>query len=405
MPIFEYKAYDESGNPRGGIVDADSPAAARMKLRVDRVHVYEIDELKEGKGAKEKGTKRFRLKGAAAGELAIVTRQFATLLNAGIPVVDALKALIDQVESRDMEQVFRDVREKVSQGKTIGEAMANHPGFFSDLYVNMVKAGEASGNLDTIMIRLADYLQKQNRVRNKVAGALAYPLVMIAVGLIVVSVLLTVVVPKIQNIFRETERELPDITKILINVSDFMVSWWWALGLSVVAVIAGFKYWSRTEEGRYRWDGIKIRMPLFGMLFKKQMIARFATTMGTLLKSGLPVLNALKIVERVVQNKVLAQAIHDIHESIVEGSDISTPLAKTGIFPPMVAYMIATGEQSGQLEDILFKVADAYDEEVDAATQKLTSLLEPLIIVALAVVVGFIVMAIVLPMIQMSGMT
>ncbi|MEE9391240.1 MAG: type II secretion system inner membrane protein GspF [Planctomycetota bacterium] len=402
MPIFEYRAYDESGNTRAGIVDADTAAAARLKLRADRVHVFEIEELKEGKGSGS--TRKFRLKRNAVGELAIVTRQFATLLNAGIPVVDALKALIDQVESRDMEQVFRDVREKVTQGLTIGEAIGNHPTFFSELYINMVKAGEASGNLDEIMKRLADYLQKQNRVRNKVSAAMAYPIIMIAVGVIVVSVLLTVVVPKIQNIFRETDRTLPGITKLLIFMSEFMLSWWWALGTVAIGGFILFKVWARSEKGSMRWHTILMKIPVFGILYRKQAIARFATTMATLLRSGLPVLQCLTIVQNVVQNKLMAKAVGDIHDSILEGTDIATPLAKTGIFPPMVGYMVATGEQSGQLEEILFKVSEAYDEEVDVATQKMTSMMEPLIIVILAVVVGFIVLAIVIPMIQMSGL-
>ncbi len=405
MPIFEYRAYDENGGTRVGIVDADTAAAARMKLRVDRVHVFEIVELKDQKSSGGKKGRKFKLRRGAIGELAIVTRQFATLLNAGIPVVEALKALIDQVESRDMEQVFRDVREKVTQGMTIGEAIGQRPSFFSELYVNMVKAGEASGNLDTIMMRLADYMQKQNKIRNKVAAALAYPAVMAIVGTIVVIILLTVVVPKIQDIFRETDTALPTITQVLINVSEFIQSYWWAIGGALVLLWGAFKAWTRTEDGLYRWHGMTLKFPVMGVLFKKQAISRFATTMATLLRSGLPVLQSLKIVQNVIQNKVLANALKGIHDSIVEGSDISTPLAKTGIFPPMVGYMIATGEQSGQLEEILYKVAEAYDEEVDIATQKMTSVLEPLIIVALAVVVGFIVMAIVTPMIEMSGLT
>ena len=402
MPIFEYRAYDESGGTRVGIVDADTPAAARLKLRADRIHVYEIEELRDGKGNEK--SKTIRLRRGADAELAIVTRQFATLLNAGIPVVDALKALIDQVESRDIEQVFRDVREKVTQGQTIGEAVANHPAFFSNLYINMIKAGEASGNLDTIMIRLADYMQKQNKLRNKVGAAMAYPAVMIMVGILVVSILLTVVVPKIEEIYRESEESLPPTTDALISISGFLISYWWLILGSIALLFGLFRAWSRSEKGQLSWHRFLLRMPVFGMLLKKQAISRFSTTMATLLASGLPVLQALKIVQEVIQNKVLAQAVHDIHESIVEGSDIATPLAKTGIFPPMVGYMIATGEQSGQLEDILFKVAEAYDEEVDIATQKMTSLMEPLIIVALAVVVGFIVISIVQPMIQMSGM-
>ncbi len=403
MPIFEYRAYDESGGSRVGIVDADTPAAARLKLRTDRVHVYEIEELRDNKSSEKK--KSIKLRRGAITELSIVTRQFATLLNAGIPVVEALKALIDQVESRDIEQVFRDVREKVTQGQTIGEAIGNHPSFFSNLYINMIKAGEASGNLDAIMIRLADYMQKQNKLRNKVSAAMAYPAVMVSVGIIVVAILLTVVVPKIEEIFRESEEALPPTTEALIATSNFLIEYWWLLLGTVVAVFTSFKAWTRSEKGIEKWHKMLLRMPVFGILIKKQAIARFATTMATLLASGLPVLNALKIVQEVIQNKILANAVGDIHESIVEGSDIATPLAKTGIFPPMVGYMIATGEQSGQLEEILFKVAEAYDEEVDIATQKMTSLMEPLIIVALAVVVGFIVISIVQPMIQMSGMT
>ncbi|MFT7616813.1 MAG: general secretion pathway protein F [Planctomycetota bacterium] len=405
MPIFEYRAYDESGGSRIGIVDADTPAAARLKLRIDRIHVFEIEELKDNSKSSDKKKKVIRLRRGAITELSIVTRQFATLLNAGITVVEALKALIDQVESRDIEQVLRDVREKVTQGLTLGEAVGNHPQFFSDLYINMIKAGEASGNLDGIMVRLADYMQKQNKLKNKVGAAMAYPAVMVVVGILVVSILLTVVVPKIEEIFRESAEALPPTTEALIATSRFLTGYWWLILGVLFAAFTGFKAWTRSENGIVKWHTVLLKMPVFGMLIKKQAISRFATTMATLLASGLPVLNALKIVQEVIQNKVLAKAVGMIHDSIVEGSDISTPLAQTGIFPPMVGYMIATGEQSGQLEEILFKVAEAYDEEVDIATQKMTSLMEPLIIVALAVVVGFIVISIVQPMIQMSGMT
>jgi len=403
MPVFEYKAYDEAGDMRGGIVDADTPAAARLKLRGDRVHVFEITEMVDGK-TQTRGEKKYKLKRKHVGELAIVTRQFATLLDAGITVVDALQALIDQVESREIEHCFRVVREKVTQGQTLGEAMAMQPGFFSSLYVNMIKAGEASGNLDIVMKRLADYLQKQNRVRNKVMGAMMYPIVMSIVGVLVVSILLTVVVPKIQDIFREQDKALPTLTVALISLSEFLQEWWWMILLSIAVLVTIWRFWVATEKGRFRWDLLMLRLPVFGMLMRKQAIARFATTMATLLKSGLPVLNALQIVENVIQSKPLAKAVGSIHDSIVEGSDIATPLKETGVFPPMVGYMIATGEQSGQLEDILFKVSEAYDEEVDNATAKMTSVLEPLIIVCLAVVIGFIVLAIVQPLLQMSGL-
>ena len=403
MPIFEYKAYDSSGATRTGIVDADSARDARGKLRIDGIHVIEIEPLEE---KKSRGTSKgfFAPKGNL-NDLVIFTRQLATLLKAGIPIVEALRALIDQVDSRDMEKVLRDVREKVTQGDTLGEALAAHPRFFGNLYVSMVKAGEASGRLDVILDRLSTYITRQNRLKNKISAALTYPIVMIIVGVLVVCILMIVVVPQLTSIFRKVGKALPNITQLLIGISNFFVGYWWTLILFAVLLWLLVKTMRSTEEGRIRFDRFIMRLPVVGDLIRKTAIARFATTTATLLKSGIPVLETFRIVQSVVQNAVMAQTIGKVHDAILEGSDIATPLQESGVFPSMVGYMIATGEQSGQLDELLEKISESYDEEIEMSTQKLTSVLEPVIIIFLAGVVLFVVAAIVIPLMQMGSLT
>jgi general secretion pathway protein F len=404
MPIFEYKAFDRTGAPKSGIVDADSPREARVKLRSDGVHVVEIWPLHEKKpdAKARKGPRLFQPR-VNQTELTVVTRQLGTLLKAGITVVDAIKALIDQVDSRDFEKVFRDVREKITQGETLGEALAHHPAYFSDLYVNMVKAGEASGHLDEILGRLAQYLARVNRLRNKVISALTYPILMIVVGTIVVVVLMTTVVPNLTSLFNKIDKSLPAITEALIVVSGFFERYWWSLLIAAFLLYLLRKATLATDDGRLRYDRMMMRLPVVGDVIRKNAINRFATTTAILIRSGIPVLEALKIVQQVVQNAVIAKTIGEVHDAIVEGSDIATPLIASNAFPSMVGYMIATGEQSGQLEEILERISDAYEEEVDVATERMTKLLEPVIIIGLASVVLFVVLAIVTPLLQMGG--
>jgi general secretion pathway protein F len=408
MAIFEYKALDHGGSVRGGIVDADSPREARLKLRGEGLHVTEIlsidDQRKKKAGAASSGTSIFSPKANPA-HLAIVTRQFATLLSAGIPAVETLRALIDQVENRDMERVLRNVRERVTQGDTLAEAMQSHPRFFNELYCNMVKAGEASGQLDRILGRLAVYITRQNRLRSKITAALTYPMVMIAVGVLVVIVLMTVVVPKLTSLFAKVGEGLPGITRALIAISKFFQHYWWSLIVLGVLLLLMTRAMQSTQDGRFRWDRVVMRMPVLGDLVRKTSIARFANTTSTLLKSGIPVLESLRIVQKVVQNEVLARTIGNVHDAIIEGSDIATPLQSSGAFPPMVGYMIATGEQTGQLEELLETVSESYDEEVDLSIGRLISVLEPLIILVLAGVVLFVVAAIIIPLMQMGNLT
>ena len=406
MAIFEYKALDTGGGTRGGIVDADSPREARLKLRGDGIHVTEIHLLDAKKGGSDDDSQAPRIglfaPKANPGELSIVTRQLSTLLSAGISAVDALKAIIEQVESRDMEKVLRDVREKVTQGDTLGEALGRHPRFFNELFCNMVKAGEASGQLDTILTRLASYIVRQNRLRQKLSGAMTYPVVMIIVGTLVVTVLMTFVVPKLTTLFKKVGEGLPAITQALISISQFFQGYWWSIFVLMFLAWLFIRALKSSEQGLLRYDRARMRLPIVGDLLRKTSIARFANTMATLLQSGIPVLESLKIVQRVVNNAVLAKTIGEVHDAILEGSDIATPLQESGVFPPMVGYMIATGEQSGQLEET---VSDAYDEEIDMSISKLISVLEPVIIIILAGVVLFVVAAIMIPLIQMGSLT
>ena len=407
MPVFEYKALTEKGAQTRGIIDADTPKEAREKLRARKVHVTEMVPIARSKGGEKPGLFGSQLKmpgkprgGRGARDVPMVTRQLATLLKAGIPLSDALGALIQQIENRHLERAFRQIKEDIAQGSGTGEAFGRHPQFFNDLYVNMIKAGEASGNMDEILKRLADFLQKQSRAKGKVAAALVYPIAMAILGTVVVIFLMTFVVPKIVASIKERNQTLPLPTEILITASEFLKSYWWAVGIGGVIVAVSYALWVNSPKGRLQHDTYLLKLPIFGELFKKQSVSRFATTFSTLLKSGIPALECLRVLRAIVDNALLAKTLDEVHDRIVEGADIATPLKNSGVFPPVVGYMIAIGEQSGQLEDILDKVSEAYEEEIDVTTQKVTALIEPIIIVAMALVVGFIVLSVVLPLVQ-----
>lgn len=403
MPVYEYKAYNEAGQVKTGICDADSPRDAREKLRRDKFHVLNLKTIQQEEAAPKFSVRTFIKKKKKVGELAMVTRQFATLLEAGIPMAEALKALSEQIQSRDLETVYRDIREKISGGSSLAEAMGHHPAVFDELYCNMIRAGEVAGNVDLVLKRLSDYLIKQNRVRNKVGAALMYPIIMIGVGVIVVSVLMIFVVPKITSMIMARGQDMPIPTRLLISLSGFLTDYWILIGLAMFGLSIGLGIYRKTPDGRYAIDKLMLRMPIFGDLFNKQAISRFANTFSALMKSGVPVLESLMIVKNVVDNAVIARVLDDVHNRIMEGADISTPLKNSKIFPPAVGYMVAVGEQSGRLEEILEKLSETYDEEIDFAVQKMTSVLEPVLILAMAGIVAFIVIAILLPLLQLQN--
>lgn len=423
MPIFEYKAFTADGSTKTGVVDADTPRAARQRLRRDNLMVSELAELRGGKRAKTVSAsaggkpareslvaKLMRQRASSATPsgknlefVAAATRQLGTLLGAGIPLIESLRALIEQADNRKAETVFREVRERVSQGVSMADALAAHPGWFSDLYVNMVRAGQATGNLDVVFTRLADYLQAQRALRRKVVSALTYPAMMIAIGAIVVSILMTLVVPKITGMLQDTGQTLPMPTQVLIAVSNGFKNYWWLGLLGIAAVSFVFeRVYKHSEGGRLWIDRTLLRLPVIGDLLRKQAVARFTHTLSTLLQSGVPVVSSLEITRNVVGNRVIADATEHIRVRILEGTDISTPLRASGAFPAVVGYMVSVGEQSGELEQMLDRIGAAYDEEIQIATERLTAVLEPIMIVFLAVVVGYIVISIVLPILKVG---
>ena len=404
MPIYQYEAIDTRGRSKKGTVDADTPRDAREKLRRQDIRVVEMKRLDaSGKKGEKKSYFKFERR-VNVRELAILTRQFSTLLGSGVHLSEALNVLVEQIQERHTEVVFRDLREKIVAGSGLADALSFHPSYFSDLYINMVRAGEASGNLDEILARLADYLQKQANLKGKLAAAMTYPAVMVFVGFGVVVFLMSYVVPRITKILSKKGDALPAPTEILMTISDLFKQYWWGGLIGALALAIFLRVSMSTEKGRLWFDSTLLRIPVVGTLFQKSAISRFTVTLSTLLKSGLPALDALNIVSKVVNNSLLSRTITQVADRILEGADIATPLRNSRMFPPMVGYMIAVGEQSGELENILDRISETYEEEIDLAVQRLTALVEPVIIVGLAVVVGFIIMAVLLPLLQFDSL-
>jgi len=418
MPIFQYKAIAPGGETKTGVIDADTARDARSRLRRESLLVSHIQEARGGRqrkfkaGDKKPGwlsrlrSTRSRRTSTSARDLDLVTgvtRQLGTMLGSGIPMTEALRAMIDQAEDRRSETIFREIRERVNQGTSFADALGDHPNLFSDLYINMVRAGEATGNVDTVLTRLADYLQSQRALRRKVVSAMTYPVMMICLGMLVVTALMTWVVPKITAMLLDTGQALPMPTQILVAISDIFKDYWWLgfLGLAAISFIFE-RVHQHSDRGRLIIDRNLLRMPVIGDVLLKQSVARFTRTLSTLLQSGVPAVQSLEITRNVVQNRVISDATEHVRSRIVEGTDIATPLKQTGVFPSVVGYMVAVGEQSGELEQMLDRIASAYDEEIEIATDRMTSVLEPIMIIGLAVVVGYIVVSIVLPILQVG---
>jgi general secretion pathway protein F len=335
-------------------------------------------------------------------DLALMTRQLATLVGAGLPLVECLGALVEQVDSPKQKKILSQVRERVVEGGNLADAMKAHPAVFDDLFVSMVRAGEASGALDLVLIRLAEYTERSAALRAKVRSALTYPVFMGLASAAILFFLLSYVVPKVTRIFEETHAQLPTVTVVLLAISGFLSSYWWLIvALAMMAVFA-VRVSNRTPSGRLRFDKMTLRVPYFGKVLKKVALARFARTLSTMLLGGIPLLQALDIVKHVVSNVVLSNAIEDGRNSIREGHSVADPLKKSGLFPPLLIHMIAVGEKSGELESMLARAADAYDSEVEASVSALSSVIEPILVIFMGAVVLFIVMAILLPIFELN---
>ena len=407
MAVYEFKGFDQQGHAKQGLREADSPRSLRAILRREGILPTEIQEGDESALNAQKGwfSKKLRFsllfERITIEDLSLVTRQLATLLQAGVPMIDSLAALIEQVDKKTLKTIFSQIKAEVNKGSSLADAMAQHS-CFSKVFVNMVRAGEASGTLDVVLQRLADFTESQAQLQSKVMGALMYPLVMMIVAFAVLTIILTTVVPKITRIFEHSDITLPLVTRIMLGISNFMQSYWWLLTMAAVAAGYGFSRWKTTETGRAKWDHFCLKAPIFGSIIQMVAVARFSRTLSTLLSSGVPLLTTLQIVRNVVASEPLERAVDAVRDAVREGEDIATPLRKSGLFPPMVIHMIAIGERSGQLEEMLTRVANTYEQRVDGQVSAMTSLLEPIMIVLMGGIVGIILFSVLLPMMQMS---
>jgi type IV pilus assembly protein PilC len=423
MPVFNYIAIDAKGEEVSGSLDAGSEAEAIGQLR--HTGVYPTQVVQEGKGSlsiakgKRKAKAKGRTKSKSRGKgkevglfssgkikgkvLMIFTRQLATLIDSGLPLLRGLTVLGKQEANPVLKRTINNIADSVQTGSTFSESLAQHPKIFNKLYVNMVKAGELGGVLELVLIRLAEYSEKAQKLKNKIVAAMVYPVIVMVIASAIMVFLLVVIVPRFEQIFTDmlgSADRLPGLTKFVIGLSKNLGSNLVPLGIGIVAAIVGYKVLAASKGGRKAIDGIKLRIPMFGSVQRKSSIARFSRTLGTLVTSGVPILQALNITKETAGNTVIANAIQNVHDAVKEGESIVNPLEASKVFPPMVISMVDVGEETGQLPEMLLKVADVYDDEVDNSVAALTSMLEPLMIVVLAVVVGVIVMALFLPMVE-----
>jgi general secretion pathway protein F len=404
MAVYEYRGIEiGTGKASKGVRDTESPKTLRALLRKEGILLTEATEEKERHRRSTKDIDLFAvMRRPNAADVAIMTRQLATLVRAGVPLVDSLSAMMEQVEKESLVRVLGQVRENVNQGTAFARSLEQHPKVFPPLYSNMVAAGEESGNLEGVLERLSDYMEGQSQLKNKVVAALAYPVLMSLLGVVVVSLLMVTVVPKVTAIFDNLGQALPWNTQLLIFVSRAMANYWWAIAILFFGMVVGFRRWKNKPAGRLKWDTFCLHAPIFGRLNLLTSVARFTRTLATLLSSGVQLLRAMEIGRNVLENARLESVIAEAIGSIREGESIAEPLKRSKAFPPMVTHMIAVGERTGQLEQMLENVARAYEADVETKVVALTSLLEPMLIIVLGVSVGFIVLSILMPLMQMN---
>lgn len=416
MPMYAYKGVGASGKAISGVRDAESPKVLRQLLRKDGVLVTSFELSRGGKLAKEQNARRGGLSrdvdlggligGVRKVEVAAFTRQMATLIRAGIPLADALGALVEQITNVRFKAPVSEVRGAVNEGSSLADALARHPKLFDDLFVSMVRAGEVAGNLDEVLTRLADFLEGSQKLKSKIQSAMIYPLVMVAVGGIIMTVLMIKVIPNITAMFKQQGKTLPINTRMLIAASDFFRGWWWLVLILLAGGFAAFSKWMQGREGRQVWDRFVLRLPVAGELIRTINVSRFARTLGTMLHSGVPMLRALDTAKQIVGNVLIQQAIEDAKRAVTEGESLAQTLKKSGQFPSTMIHMVAVGEKAGQLEQMLERVADTYEAEVDTKLSRLTALLEPVMLVIMGGAVAFIVFSILQPIMdlgQLSG--
>ncbi len=427
MPRFRYVAMDSKGRETEGVLDAESQSEAISMIRSKGFFPTRVVDLSGGAQKKTTGqgpgvvqaavTHEATIAGfkipnivlfrrVKAKQLMVFTRQLATLVQAGLPLLRGLRILLKQERNPALREALNGMGEAVEGGSTFSEALALYPKIFNSLFVNMVKAGEAGGALEQVLIRLAEFMEKAERTKNKVKSAMIYPIVVLVAAAGILTLMMIKVIPKFKEIFQdllETKGKLPALTEFVINMSNIMKEKGIFIIVGIIVIVVAIKLWRKTEKGRYNLDWIKLKLPLFGMLFTKTAVARFTRTLGTLLTSGVPILQALNIVRDTAGNEVVSRAIQQVHDSVKEGDAMAMPLEASQVFPTMVVSMVDVGEETGALPEMLMRIADNYDDEVDTAVEGLTSIIEPIMIILLAVIIGTIVIAMFVPLIKIIG--
>lgn len=401
MAIYAYKGLDQTGRDIKSTVNAESISQAKTKLRSMGIMLIEIKEQKSDSVNKTPGGISFGT-GVSIEELSLMTRQLATLVKAKIQIVEALSALMDQTDNAKLRVVLSEVRGKVNEGSSLAKSLSDYPKVFNNVYVNMVEAGEASGNLEIVLLRLADFTEAQSKLKSKIKGAMTYPIIMASVGFIMMMIIFIFVIPKITKIFTTMKRELPFQTKLCIWISEFLQNYWWAVIMGIFFSWWAFKKYISKGKGQQRWHRLVLKLPIAGNIVTMINVSRFCSTLATLLNSGVNILVSMNIVKNLIANVHMQRAIAEARTNVQEGASLTAPLVKSGLFPPMVTHMIKLGERSGELEEMLQIVAENYEDQVETKLSGLTSTLEPIMMIGMGLAVAFIVASVVVPMMELN---
>lgn len=403
MPLYEYKGVGDGGKAAKGTIEADSSKSARQRLKQKGIYPTELVEKSTEKN--EVRTTGIRIGGnVKMKNLTLMVRQMATLIKARIPLDEALAALVEQTDDPKLKSIMSQIRESVNEGKSMAESLKMYPNVFSPIFISMIRVGEVSGSLDLVLVRLADFTEGQLKLRNQVVGAMAYPAFISVAGVGITIFLFAFAVPKITEVFAGSKMPLPLITQIMIGISAFFSQHWLLIIVSVVGGFFLFQWWINTTKGKEWWDAFSLKLPIFGKLKRMIAVSRFARTLSTMIGSGVQLLDAIDIVKEIVDNTVLKKAIIQSRESISEGQTIAAPLRASGQFPPILTHMIAVGEKTGELEEMLNVVSDAYDSQVETAINSMTRLLEPLMIVVMGGIIALVAVSIFMPMLQLNNL-
>ncbi len=403
MPIYAYKGLTSAGKEVKDNVTAEGLSQAKQRLKTLGIMLIEIEEQKSSSTKKATSSSFSFGQAVSTEELALMTRQLATLIKAKVQIVESFNALMDQTENPKFQVILSEIRQKVNEGSSLAQALADYPKTFNNVYVNMVEAGEASGTLEVVLLRLADFTEAQVKLARKIKGSMTYPIIMMVVGTVMISIIFIFVIPKITKIFVSMKKALPLQTEICIWISNFLTNWWWAVIIGLLMSWKLFLKWKETPKGRSKWDRFLLKAPIVSEIVMMINVSRFCSTLATLLNSGVPILVSMNIVKNLIGNVHMQKAVADSRDAVKEGASLSGPLLRSGLFPPMVTHMVRLGEKSGELETMLQIVAENYEEQVDSKLSGLTSTLEPIMMVVMGIVVAFVVFSVVVPMMELNS--